>query len=595
MHFQPPRLCSTHRLLALALAATLAAAPGFGDDIFVDRSTASGLGFTHWNGRTGALYFPEMTGQGAALFDADGDGDLDVYFVQGTWLRPEDRGKTLEEPPSEAPRDLFFRNDGARGGMPRFTDATEASGLKATGYGMGVATGDVDGDGHPDLYVANYGKDQLWRSRGDGTFEDWTERAGIAGDASTGGKGWSIGGSFADVDRDGDLDLFVLDYVRFDVIKNPRCYATSSRRDYCGPSSFKSAVNRFYRNRGDGTFEDATAAAGINSHAGASLGVVAADFDADGWLDFYVANDGEENNLWRNTGKGTFSDEALLAGVAFNREGQPEASMGIATGDVDNDGDLDLFLTHLMGETNTLYADQGGALFDDRSIESGLAAPSLGLTSFGTAFVDVDNDSWLDLVVISGAVRQLEDLAQAGDDYPLDQPDQLFLNRGGRFTDATARVGGGFQDPAVGRGLATGDVDNDGDIDLLVTNNNGPARLLINVGPQGQWAGLDLRTRRGASKALSPALAATVEVVKKSGDRLLRRAASDGSYASASDPRVLLGLGDKAPAIDHLLVRWPDGHTEKFPPPVAGRYSTLVRGDGVAPQKAGKSPQGDSK
>jgi len=376
-----------------------------------------------------------MAGQGAAFFDADGDGDLDAYLVQGAFLLEKDRGRTLEKPPEAEPRDRFFRNEGVKNGLPRFVDATEASGLRATGYGMGVATGDVDGDGHLDLFVANYGEDQLWRSRGDGTFEDWTKRSGVAGSPAVNGKGWSIGGTFADFDRDGDLDLFVLDYVRFDLESNPTCYADSSRKDYCGPASFKSAINRYYVNRGDGTFEDRTTPSGIGSHAGASLGVVAADFDGNGWLDRFVANDGEENNLWLNQGDGSFSDEALLSGLAFNREGQPEASMGVAIGDVDNDGDFDLFLTHLMGETNTLYAAQGAALFDDRTIETGLAAPSLGLTSFGTAFVDVDSDGWLDLVVISGAVRLLEDLAQAGDDYPLDQIDQLYMNRGGRFVD----------------------------------------------------------------------------------------------------------------------------------------------------------------
>ena len=571
------------RLLILPTLA-LTALPAAADGLFVDRSSESGLVFTHWNGRTGALYFPEMTGQGAALFDADGDGDLDVYFVQGAHLQPEHRGKTLEQPPEEKPRDRFFRNEGVKDGLPRFVDATDASGLEATGYGMGVVTGDVDGDGHTDLFVANYGQDQLWRNRGDGTFENWTSRAGISGSAAAGGKGWSIGGTFGDFDRDGDLDLFVLDYVRFDVKKNPSCYADSSRRDYCGPSSFESVINRFYRNRGDGTFEDHTTPSGLGSHAGASLGVVAADFDADGWLDLYVANDGEENNLWLNKGDGSFSDEALLAGVAFNREGQPEASMGIAVGDVDNDADLDLFLTHLMGETNTLYTDQGGALFDDRSIESGLAAPSLGLTSFGTAFVDVDNDSWLDLVVVSGAVRQLEELAQAGDDYPLDQVDQLFLNRAGRFVDASRRAGKAFAEPAVGRGLATGDIDNDGDVDLLVLNNLGPARLLINQAPQGTWMGLDLR-----NKADGPALAATVEVKRRSGKSFLRRAASDGSYASASDPRVLIGLGDNSDPVKQLVVRWADGSQDTFAAPPTGRYSVLEQGKGLTPG------QGDTK
>ncbi|MEM6794661.1 MAG: CRTAC1 family protein [Acidobacteriota bacterium] len=573
-------------LAGVALAGAAAAEDG---PFFIDQATPSGLVFEHWTARTGALYFPEMTGQGAALFDADGDGDLDVYLVQGAYLRPEDRGKTLEDPPSEKPGDRLFRNDTKAGGPPRFTDITRASGLEARGYGMAVATGDVDGDGDVDLFLANYGPDELWLNRGDGTFENRTAKAGVAGSGT-----WSTGATLADLNGDGWLDLYVIDYVRFDVKNNPVCYASSSRPDYCGPSSFPPATNRFYRNRGDGTFEDLTAASGLGQAAGASLGVVAADFDEDGRLDLYVANDGQPNHLWLNRGDGTFADEALLAGLAFNREGQPEASMGIAIGDLDADRDLDLFLTHLANETNTLYLNQGGALFDDRSIESGLAAPSLALTSFGTAALDVDNDGWLDLVVASGAVRIVEELRAAGVSYPLGQPNQLFLNRSGRFTDASSRAGADFQKLDVGRGLAFGDVDNDGDADVVLANNGSATRLLINqVGQKSPWVGLRLM-HQGPGQAPRPAHGAVAELRRASGAPLLRRSATDGSYASASDPRLIFGLGggsaENPPT--GVLVRWEDGTLEEFGPPPAGRYTDLIRGQGAKPAAA--APKKDS-
>ena len=546
------------------------------DALLVDVTEASGLHMQHWNGRTGALYFPEMTGQGAALFDADNDGDLDAYVMQGTYLQAGDRGKTLEKAPAdEALRDRFFRNEGIKDGVPRFVDATESSKLVADGYGMGVATGDVDGDGFVDLFVANVGPNQLWRNKGDGTFEDWTTKAGVAGKP----KDWSIGATLADFDRDGFLDLVVIDYVRYDIEKNPKCFATSSRLDYCGPSSFPPTPNHFFRNKGDGTFEDWSTRSGLAEASGASLGVLAEDLNGDGWLDLYIANDGQANRMWINQKNGRFQDEALLAGVALNREGQPEASMGVTVGDADADGDMDLFMTHLMGETNTLYVNQGGAFFEDRTIEMGLAGSSLAFTSFGTGFVDVDADSYLDLVALSGSVRILEDQVRDGDPYPLGQPNQLFLNRQGKgFVDAGKRAGPSFQLLEVSRGLALGDVDNDGDVDLLITNNHGTTRLLVVDGAPKQWIGLSLRQgKRDAAGAL-------VELVldgQGAPRSIWRRAGTDGSYASASDPRVVTALpaGRKVTA---ARILWPDGRKETFTDLDAGRYHRVAQGTGTA-------------
>ncbi len=566
--------------------------------LLTDATEAAGLTFRHWNGRTGDLYFPEMTGQGAALFDFDNDGDLDAYVMQGTFLRAQDRGKTLETAPSDRDlRDRLWRNEGVGAGVsagvgnsvPRFVDVTDSSKLMADGYGMGVATGDVDGDGFVDLFVANVGANQLWRNRGDGTFEDWTAKAGVAGDA----RAWSVGGTLADFDRDGHLDLMVIDYVRYDIDKNPTCYATSSRKDYCGPSAFPPLPNSFFHNRGDGTFEDWSTRSGLAAVAGASLGVVAEDLDGDGWLDLYVANDGQANRLWINRRDGTFRDEALLAGVALNREGQPEASMGVTVGDADGDGDADLFMTHLMGETNTLYLNQGGAFFEDRTIEMGLASSSLSFTSFGTGFVDVNADGWLDLVVFSGSVRILEDQVRDGDPFPLGQPNQLLLNQAGRgFIDISNQAGPSFRASEVSRGLALGDVDNDGDVDLLMTNNHGPARLFLVAGSPKRWLGLQLKVRSGSKER--DVAGAVVDIRldgKGSPPSLWRRASTDGSYASASDPRVVVAIPDgRSPS--EIRILWPDGSRESFPSLGLGKYHRVVQGSGrPTDDSAAKKPQ----
>jgi hypothetical protein len=574
-----------------------------GGDWFVDVAAATGLDFVHWNGMSGELYFPEMMGQGGALFDYDGDGDLDVYCVQGAMLG---EGKTLAQalvPPRGPlpPRGRLYRNDlavapdGTR--TPHFTDVTAESGIDARGYGMGAAVGDVDNDGRPDLFLANYGADQLWLNQGPDaqgrvTFRDGTAKAGTSDPL------WSVSASFLDYDRDGLLDLFVVNYVDFPLARNPACYAVSSRRDYCGPADFPGVPDRLYRNRGKDAagavvFEDVTARAGIDAgdsrgagRAGPGLGVVAFDADGDGWTDLYVADDGTPNRLWLNRRDGTFRDEAPLAGAAVNRAGRAEASMGVDAGDFDADGDEDLFLAHLTGETNTLYVNDGTGLFEDRSVETGVAQGSVPSTGFGTAWLDCDNDGWLDLFIANGAVRIQESQVRAGDPYPLSQTDQLYRNLGRdaagrvRFAEVTAEAGAVFRLPAVGRGAAFGDVDDDGDTDVVVFNNNGPVRLLLNqAGSRRPWVGLHLLDRHGRD-----ALGARVEIHRPGAPTLVRRARADGSYASANDPRVLAGLGDH-PQVSSVTVRWPDGTTESFPAPRLRTYTTLGQGTGITAAK----------
>ena len=543
---------------------------------FEDRAVELGIDFVHFNGMSGELYLPEMMGPGAALVDYDGDGDLDAYLVQGTMLGP---GKELEDAVFAPrgplpPRDRLFRNEldsRAGGAETSFTDVTEPSRIRAFGYGMGVAAADYDNDGWVDLYITNLGSNQMLRNNGDGTFDDVTARAGVDDPRL------STSASFFDFDGDGWLDLYVANYVDFDLVANPTCYATSSRRDYCGPGAFEPQPDSLWRNNGNGTFEEVTFQVLANYLPGPGLGVIAADFNDDDLPDMYVANDGSPNQLWLNQGDGTFVDDALFAGVALNRDGLSEASMGVDAGDFDRDGDEDLFMTHLMGETNTLYVNAGAGLFADRTVEAGLAVASLPYTSFGMAWFDYDNDSWLDLLILNGSVRILEELHDAGDPLPLDQRNQLFHNLGGGvFEEITDAAGPAFDLAAVSRGAAFGDVDNDGDTDVLVANNAGPARLLINTaGNRNPWFGLRL-VGRGINR---DAVGVTVAALRADGSEIVRRRVrADGSYLSASDVRLLIGLGDE-PQVAALRAILPGGKTEEWKAPELRRYEVRTVGN----------------
>ncbi len=534
-----------------------------GPAIFEERAAETGLLFRHVHGGTGEFYFPEIMGPGGALFDMDGDGDLDAYLVQGA---------PVARPASPEEVGRLYRND-LTGMEPRFVDVTEPSGIRATGVGMGVATGDYDNDGAVDLYLTNFGSNQLLHNDGDGTFTDATAAAG-ADDPR-----WSTSAAFFDYDRDGWLDLFVVNYVDFRATRNIECTGPSGRRDYCSPTTYEGEPARLLRNRGNGKFEDVSGRAGILAEYSSGLGVVTADYDRDGFIDVYVANDQRPNFLWMNRGDGTFENLALLSGTAVSLEGKSQAGMGVDAGDIDNDGDDDLFKTNLVGEMSTMYVNQGNAIFDDLTDTVQLGLASLPHTGFGAGLIDYDNDGWLDVLTVNGAVYAIEDLARAGDPFPYHETKQLFRNRGdGTFAEVTALAGKAFTLSEVGRGAAFGDVDNDGDVDALICNAGGPARLLINqVGQSQHWLGLRLvghDTRRDM-------LGARVEVVLPGGERRFGRSHTDSSYLSANDPRVLVGLGG-AGRVERVRVSWPGGATEEWTDVPSDRYTTLVEGTGGA-------------
>jgi hypothetical protein len=507
---------------------------------FTDRAHEVGLDFAHVSGASGKFLQTEIMPPGVALFDYDNDGDLDVFLVQ-----------------SEG-RSRLYRNDLEKGSL-HFTDVTAQSGIVSNGYGMGVAVGDIDNDGCVDLYLTNFGRNQLWRNNCDGTFTDVSKRSGVD-DA-----GWSVSASFFDYDRDGWVDLYVGHYLKYSLTGATPCLGLPGRADYCLPSAYQHEPGHLYHNNRNGTFTDVTRSAGIVEF-GPALGVVAADFNGDGWPDFYVANDGRENQLWINQRNGTFRNTALLSGVALPSDGRAEASMGVDAGDFDNDGDEDLFMTELTGQGSNLYVNDGHGMFDDRSLQSRLGTASLGLTGFGTAWLDVDNDGWLDVLTVNGAVV-------ASEPTLFRQRKQLLRNLGnGAFEDISARAGAVFQTLALGRGAAFGDVDNDGDVDVLVGNDNGPAQLLINnVGNRKHWIGVRLTGGQ--------IIGARVEIIRKNARTLWRRVHTDGSYASTSDSRVLIGLGDSTDS-PTVRVHWPDGKIETWDGVAVDRQTTLKRGAG---------------
>ena len=538
--------------------------------IFKEIAAEAGLRFQHYNGMTGKFFLPEIMGSGVALFDFDNDGDLDVFLVQGSTLEEgQDPTKTLFPwRGNDSPRGRLFRND-LKSQQLAFTDVTEKSRITANGYGMGAAVGDINNDGWPDLYLTNLGSNQMFLNKGDGTFVEVTNESG------TDDNRWSTSAAFFDYDRDGWLDLIVLNYADFSTNNNPTCYANTTARDYCTPRVFRAPGNRLFRNKGDGKFVDVTAASGINAELGHGLGVVSADFNDDGWADIFVANDGDPNQLWVNQKDGTFKNEALLAGAAVNRDGKAEAGMGVDSGDFDGNGTDDIFITHLMDETNTLFTNLGNAVFEDRTREVGLGMPGRRFTGFGTLFFDYDNDSWLDLLVVNGAVQLLPELMRKQDPFPLGQPKQLFRNNGnGRFVEILDQAGPNFSLIEVSRGAAFGDIDNDGDTDVVVTNNNGPVRLLLNtIGNRNQWFGLRVVSQdRGRDMP-----GTKVEIVLSTKRVLRRRARTDGSYLSANDPRVLVGLGNDA-HIDTVRLRWPDGRVSEWRNPPINRYMTWSYG-----------------
>jgi len=559
---------------------------------FTEKAKEAGLEFTHFNGMSGEFFYPEIMPPGVALFDYDNDGDLDVFVVQDQMLGKKPLSAAKPQPAGSLPlNSRLFRNDltvaadGTR--TLRFTDVTAASGIVTHGYAMGVATGDFNNDGCIDLYVTVLGPNQLFRNNCDGTFTDVSKQSG------TDDPGWSISATFFDYDRDGYLDLFVGNYLQYSTDANIHCFSLSGSLDYCPPHVYRSAPSHLYHNNRDGTFTDVTVKSGVAREFGPALGAVAADFNGDGWIDLYVANDGQPNQLWINQHDGTFRNTALLAGAALSPEGSAKSSMGIDAGDFDNDGDEDLFITELVGQGDDLYVNDGSGVFEDRSARAGIRLPSLPFTGFGAGWIDIDNDGWLDLVTVNGAVTQSVEALARNEPFSLQQRKQVFRNLGnGQFEDATKPAGAVFQIPEVSRGLAFGDIDNDGDLDMVVGNDSGPLRLLINnVGNRKHWVGLRLAGSGGSVRLQAdnrPAeaghyardmLGARVAVTAGNGRTIWRHAHTDGSYASARDPRVLVGVGDAQGPVK-VRVIWPDGRSETFDDIAIDKYSTLEQGHG---------------
>lgn len=552
---------------------------------WVDVTTATGLDFRHENGQSGKWYFPELVGAGVALFDFDQDGDLDLFLVQGTRL---DSASPLPGPSAAQAghrwHHALFRNewihDGKRSGTLRWTDISGEAGLKdlPSDYGMGVAVGDFDNDGFPDLYITNFGPNRLLRNDGGRRLVDITTAAGGGLDDPR----WSVSASWFDYDRDGWLDLVCCNYTAFTFENHRQCYSSTGAPDYCGPQVYRSLSSKLWRNKGNGTFEDMTASSGLLAREGAGLGIVTADFNNDGWPDIFVANDGMANHLWLNDQNGQFRECGLERGCALNGMGATEANMGIAAADFDDDGDVDIMVTHLDGEKNTLFENWKNGWFSDVTAAAGLDGPTRPYTGFGTAGFDYDLDGWLDLISANGAVRVMESQRKAGLPQPFLQHVQLFRGRGaGKFIEVTNEPA--FRIQEIGRGLATGDIDNDGDADVVLSNNQGPARVVLNNRSQADsWLGLELRLPSAGGRA---ALGANVRLELSNGRMLHRRCASDGSYASSSEARVLFGWGrgggTDGISVRRIVVNWPNGTSEFWTGQVPGRYHVLVPGSGT--------------
>ncbi|MEY3284480.1 MAG: hypothetical protein RIR86_2493, partial [Acidobacteriota bacterium] len=418
------RLSKVGVTVILLLLAALASSPAVTTQgpLFEEVARSSGLDFYHTTGATGEYYLPEIMGAGVALFDYDNDGDLDVYLLQNRRLNELNEKKSPPTPAAERravrPGNRLFRNELVPSGKLQFTDVTVASRTGRDEYAMGVATGDYDNDGDVDLYLTNLGSNALLRNNGDGTFSDVTSLAGVDDPR------WSTSAAFLDYDRDGDLDLYVCNYVDFTPQGNKQCLAPTGESDYCAPAAYRPLPDRLFRNDGGGRFSDVSARSGIGTHPGPALGVSGADFDGDGWIDIYVANDGAANHLWLNRRDGTFEESGLLSGAAYAADGMARAGMGVAVADIDRDNDFDILVTNLTRQGSTLYRNNGKGLFDDATIDFRLAQPTYLSTGFGVTWFDYDLDGWLDLFTANGAVTRLPGLR--GDPYPFHQRNQLF-------------------------------------------------------------------------------------------------------------------------------------------------------------------------
>ena len=550
-------LCAAS-LLVVAAAET----PGLQ---FVDVAAKAGISFRHTSGASPEKHLVETMGSGGLFFDYDDDGWIDIFLVDG--------GSLADAAVARRARHRLFHNRGDG----TYEDATERSGIRHREYGMGACAGDYDGDGRTDLYITNFGPNVLYRNVGNGSFTDVTAAARV------GDPKWSASCAFADLDRDGDLDLWVTNYVAADRSRSPFCGdSPTGPRFYCHPLKYDPLPNTLYRNDGKGTFTDVTAASGVGALRGYGLGVVVLDFNDDGWPDVFVANDSVPNFLFRNNRNLQFTETALAAGVAVTTDGMPRAGMGVDTGDYDGDGNMDLVVTNLDFQMHSLHRGLGNGLFGNATTESGIGFPTLPFVGFGVAFLDFDNDAQLDIAIVNGHVLNNAPQYRAGSTY--EQRKLLFRNSAPRrFTEIGRSVGAAFTEENVGRGLATGDFDNDGDLDLLVTNNGRAAELLRNDGGNRRNALLvRLRGTRGNSDGVGARIRVTA-----GGRTQLRDVKAGSSYLSQNDVRMHVGLGT-ATTVDRIDVGWPTGETETIKGVPANQIVTIQQGMGVVDRIAFK-------
>ena len=538
------------------------AAPAASSLRFVEVASAVGLTWQHENGRSPQRYFPETMGGGGAFFDYDGDGDLDVYAVNGAFIAAGSQ--------DAAPVNSLFRNDGQR-------FVSVAAGVAHSGVGMGVAAADYDSDGDLDLYLTNFGPNELFRND-DGHFAKIGRQTRVA-DAR-----WGMSCAFADYDSDGDLDLYVANYVAYDpaaahvdqvpYMAGYESYGGQAPVGYPHPDNFQGQADLLYRNDGAGHLVDVSVEAGIADAGGKGLGAIFGDYDNDGWPDIYVANDAVRNFLYHNNHDGTFTERAGLAGVAYGQDGQMEAGMGVDWGDYNGDGVLDLTVTNFQAEPNALYRGEG-SFFSVATFAAGTGLPSLPFLGFGTQFFDPDLDGDLDLFTANGHV--LDNVRDIDQSTSYGQRNLLFRNDGGHFAEVSEAAGSGFSLERVSRGSATGDYDGDGDPDLLVFNSGQPLSLLRNdQGEDNHWITIRLAGANGNPNGIGARLTAT------SGDLVqTRELRGSRSYLSQSQLRICLGLG-KQPQLDSLTVHWPSGRVERFGPFAANQDIALVEGKGVS-------------
>ena len=530
------------RLLLPALCVGLAV-PTAAQIQFTDISGRAGVRHVVRNSETPERYQIEPMIAGVALLDYDDDGLLDIYLCNGARI-PE-----LEKA-DESFWNRLYRN---RGDLT-FEDVTEAAGVAGAGFSMGAAAGDYDNDGRVDLYVTGVNRNTLYRNRGDGTFEDVTARAGVEGDLAGYGKAWAVGAGWLDYDNDGDLDLFVVDYCVWSIDKDHRCGAPKpGYRVYCHPDLYDPLPNILYRNDGDGTFSDVSGASGIGAHWGKGMGLAFADYDADGWLDVFVSNDAWRNFLFRNRGDGSFEETGLYAGVGYIDAGRPVSGMGADFRDYDGDGRPDISMTALSNETFPLFRNEGNGMFRDRTFASRLGGQTLAWGGWGVGLVDLDNDGFLDLFTAGGHVQANEELYSSRASR---QSNRVFRNLGdGTFLDVTNGAGDDFQQAGLHRGAAFGDLDNDGRMDAVVTRLNEPVEVFHNrTEPSGHF----LLVRLVGTHANRDGLGASLQLILPSGRVLVRHATTAVGYGGSSDRRIHFGLGDED-LIDRLEVSWPGG------------------------------------